>query len=197
MGETTLEPMIIRDVTALTQERWINLFAATFENRGHVGRWVFASRKERPHEDRQADAVILIPILRNPGESARLVVIREFRVPVGDFCIGFPAGLIDPGETLEDTARRELAEETGLTLLAIKHLTAPLLMSSGLTDESACLAFVEVTGTPQPQPERSEALQVELLDYEAVVRLSQDTTIRLDVKVWLILWMIRMQGRID
>ncbi|MFQ3648785.1 MAG: NUDIX hydrolase [Gemmataceae bacterium] len=188
--------MTIHDVTALTQERWVNLFAATFENRGHVGRWVFASRKERPHEDRRPDAVILVPILRNPSEPARLVVLREFRVPVGDYCIGFPAGLIDEGESLVDTACRELAEETGLSVTAVKQVTPPLLMSSGLTDESACLAFVDVSGMPNPQPERSESLEVQLLDYEAVVRLSEDTTTRLDVKVWLILWMIRLQGQI-
>jgi ADP-ribose pyrophosphatase len=189
--------MIIRDVTCLTQERWINLFAATFENRGHTGRWVFASRKRRPHEERHADAVIMIPILRNPGEPPRLVVIREFRVPVGDYCIGFPAGLIDEGETVEDTARREIAEETGLSVTAVHRVTAPLLMSSGLTDESACLAFVDVTGTPNPQPEQSESLEVELLDYPAVVRLCDDTTARIDVKVWLILWLLRTQGRLE
>jgi ADP-ribose pyrophosphatase len=189
--------MNIREIVPLTQEKWINLFAATFENRGHVGRWVFASRKAQPHSDRSADAVILVPILRNPGEPSRLVVIREFRVPVGTYSIGFPAGLIDDGESIEDTARRELAEETGLSVTAIKHVTPPLLMSSGLTDESACLAFVDVVGTPNPQLERSESLEVELLDYEAVIRLSEDTQTPIDVKVWLVLWMIRVLGRID
>jgi ADP-ribose pyrophosphatase len=189
--------MIIREITALTQERWINLFAATFENRGQTGRWVFASRKRNPHQERHADAVIMIPILRNPGEPPRLVVIREFRVPVGDYCIGFPAGLIDDGETVEDTARREIAEETGLRVTAVKHVTPPLLMSSGLTDESACLAFVDVEGTPNPQPEQSESLEVELLDHAAISRLCEDPSIQMDVKVWLILWQIRSQGQLE
>lgn len=32
---------------------------------------------------------------------------------VGRFSVEFPSGLVDPGETLEEAARRELAEETG------------------------------------------------------------------------------------
>ena len=44
----------------------------------------------------------------------KLVVIKEFRVPVETYEIGFPAGLIDSGETPEDAVRRELEEETGL-----------------------------------------------------------------------------------
>jgi 8-oxo-dGTP pyrophosphatase MutT (NUDIX family) len=35
----------------------------------------------------------------NPGEPARLVLVREYRVPVGGYVMGFPAGLIDPGGT--------------------------------------------------------------------------------------------------
>ena len=37
--------MQIKKSEKLTDERWINLFAADFENNGHTGRWVFASRK--------------------------------------------------------------------------------------------------------------------------------------------------------
>jgi ADP-ribose pyrophosphatase len=189
--------MIIREVTKLTDERWINLFAATFENRGHHGRWVFASRKAVPHKDASGDAVIMVPVLRNPGEPPRLVLIREFRVPVGGYVIGFPAGLIEPGETAESTARREIVEETGLTVTAVKRVTQPLLMSSGLTDEAAALAFVDVAGTPAPQLEASEALDVLLLDYEAIVRLCDDATAAIDVKVWTVLWMYRTLGRIE
>ncbi|MGL4549888.1 MAG: NUDIX domain-containing protein [Gemmataceae bacterium] len=189
--------MIIRDLTKLTDERWINLFAVTFENRGHTGRWVFASRKPVPHQGLTADAVVMVPVLRNPGEPPRLVLIREFRVPVGGYMIGFPAGLIDPGETAETTARREMAEETGLTVTAVKRVTQPLVMTAGLSDEAAALAFVDVTGVPSPQLEASESIDVLLLDYDAVVRLCDDASAVIDVKVWTVLWMYRALGRIE
>lgn len=189
--------MIVRDLTKLTHEKWLNLFAATYENRGHVGRWVFASRKDRPHVDPAGDAVILVPVLRNPGEPPRLVLVREFRVPVNGYVLGFPAGLIDPGETAETTARREIREETGLEVTAVTRITQPLLMSSGLTDEAAALAFVDVRGTPAPALEASEDIEVVLLDYEGVCRLVDDRAAVLDVKVWTVLWMIRTLGRIE
>src|SRR5262245_36100485 len=130
--------MKILKVEKLTDEKWVNLFAATFENRGHGGRWVFASRKDQPHAGPvEADAVLIVAVLRDPGQPPRLVLLREFRVPVGAYVYGFPAGLIDPGETLETTVRREVREETGFEVTLVKRVSPPLLSSSGLTDECA------------------------------------------------------------
>ena len=140
--------MRILDLQKLTDEKWLNLFAATFEHKGHTGRWLFASRKAEPQKGPgPGDAVVIVPVLRNPGEAARLVMIREFRVPVGDYVIGLPAGLIDPGEGVEETVRREIMEETGMEVVKFKRLTQPLYSTAGMTDEAAALAFVERTST--------------------------------------------------
>ncbi len=56
------------------------------------------------------DAVIIIPITKD----GKLVLIKNYRVPIERYCIEFPAGLLDQkGENREDAARRELLEETG------------------------------------------------------------------------------------
>src|SRR3954468_22276291 len=110
--------MDILHVEKITQEKWINLFAATYRHNEHTGQWVFASRKEKPYAPEPADAVVIVPVLRQPGEPARLVLEKEFRVPVGDYVVGFPAGLLEPGEAVEDCVRRELLEETGLEVVA-------------------------------------------------------------------------------
>ena len=188
--------MQIKNVEKLTNERWLNLFAAEFQNNDHTGRWVFASRKPKPHAGRSSDAVIIVPVLRNPGEPARLVLIREFRVPVGDYVIGLPAGLIDDGESVEATVRRELKEETGLELSAIERITAPLFSSSGLTDEAAAMAFVEVRGDPSAGPclEPSECLEVLFLDHEQVCKLCDDHGPNIDAKAWMVLYMYQRLG---
>jgi len=54
-------------------------------------------------------AVVVIPLL---GDG-RLVLERQFRYPVGQVMIEFPAGKLDPGEDVLTCARRELLEETG------------------------------------------------------------------------------------
>lgn len=188
--------MQIKHVEKLTDERWINLFRADFEHKGHTGRWVFASRKKEAYSGRSSDAVIIVPVLRNPGEPARLVLIREFRVPVGDYVIGLPAGLIDPGEDVEQTVRREIHEETGLEVASIERVSAPLYSTAGLTDEAAAMAFVEVRGDPAKGPnlEPSEDLQVLYLDHGEVCKLCDDHGPNVDAKAWMVLYMYRQLG---
>jgi hypothetical protein len=72
-----------------------------------------------------------------------------------------------------------------------------LLSSSGMTDEAAAMAFLEVTGSVNPQLEASEDIEVLLLDHDAVCRLCDDATVRMDAKVWLVLWMYRQLGRLE
>lgn len=54
-------------------------------------------------------AVVVVPLL----DDGRLVLERQFRYPVGQVMVEFPAGKLDPGEAVLACARRELLEETG------------------------------------------------------------------------------------
>jgi ADP-ribose pyrophosphatase len=191
--------MKITTVEKLTNERWLNLFAATFEHQGHQGRWVFASRREKPYAGHVAEAVIIAPILRNPGEPSRLVMVREFRVPLGGYSYALPAGLIDPGESVEETIRREVREETGFEVTAIHRVTQPLFSSSGLTDEAASIAFVDVQGHPQSSQalEKGEEIEVVLLDHEGACRLCDDTSVLIDAKAWTLLFLYRQLGKLE
>lgn len=56
-------------------------------------------------------AVLIVPVLAD----GRLVMLRQFRYPVGQVLIEFPAGKLDPGETALATGQRELREEAGYT----------------------------------------------------------------------------------
>jgi ADP-ribose pyrophosphatase len=56
-------------------------------------------------------AVAVVPLL----DDGRVVMVRQFRYPLGQVLLEFPAGKIDPGEPVWDCARRELREETGYT----------------------------------------------------------------------------------
>lgn len=190
--------MQINHVEKLTNEHWLNLFVASFEHKGHQGRWVFASRHPAPHQGLVRDAVLIVALLRNPGAEPRLVMIREFRVPIGDYVIGLPAGLIEPNEPIEESIRRELLEETGFELTRVHRITQPLVSSAGLTDEAVSLAFVDVQGNPGAAQSlgESEDVEVLLLDYEGLSRLCDDTTQILDAKAWPVLFLYQQLGRL-
>jgi 8-oxo-dGTP diphosphatase len=54
-------------------------------------------------------------------DDGRVLMIRR-RVAEGELSWAFPAGGIEAGESPEDAAVRETAEETGLTVAAVKVL---------------------------------------------------------------------------
>lgn len=78
------------------------------------------------------EAVILI-MTDEAGE--RILLNHEFRMATGEWVYNFPAGLIDPGETPEEAAARELREETGLRLVSMDTVLGPSFSAIGFSNE--------------------------------------------------------------
>lgn len=96
----------------------------------------------------------------------KVVLVRQYRYPLGGYVYEFPAGLVEPGEDIADAAVREMYEETGLVFAPIASpFSRPYFSSVGMTDESCCLVFGRCQGTPTSiHQERSEDIQVILAD---------------------------------
>jgi ADP-ribose pyrophosphatase len=85
----------------------------------------------------------------------QVVLVRQYRPAVERFTLELPSGHVDPGETPEQSARRELTEETGY------HADKMELLGSLLTDtgrhENRLWCYLAKSVTPlggawQPEP---------------------------------------------
>ena len=94
------------------------------------GTWEYVSRS------RDIRAVVILA-----EHDGRFVLVEQDRIPIGRRCLELPAGLIgdeDENADVEDTAVRELEEETGFTAERIERL-GEYYSSPGMVSESFTL----------------------------------------------------------
>ena len=73
-------------------------------------------RRAEPLGERRAAAVALTLLPDKEGEACFLITMRAARMKRHAGQFAFPGGRVDPGETSEQAALRELSEEVGLEL---------------------------------------------------------------------------------
>lgn len=191
--------MKILSVEKLTDYRYLNLYSIDYQDRTKNQRtWYIASRNDPPKvvSARFAvpDAVVIVAQHRAHG---KIVVIREYRVPLGGYQYGFPAGLVDIGETLENACRRELYEETGLSVDRIIKISPPVYSTSGMTDESVSMVYVECSGQiSNAGNSDSEDIHPFLVCPAEALSLCRAPEHTIDVKTWLVLQAFGETGRV-
>ena len=191
--------MKIQNVEKITDCRHLNLYEISYINQNGTERlWQFTTRADQPKcvtgQFDMPDAVVIIPFYK---KKDKLVIIKEFRVPLGGYQYGFPAGLVDKGETIEQTCIRELKEETGLSVTRIIKSSPPVFSSSGISDESVSMIYVECDGTPSNKGnEGSEDITTIFVTQAEASELCKNSKIKLDVKTWLVLFSFAENGRI-
>ena len=83
-----------------------------------------------------------LEVILHPGAAAvvpleddgTVIMIRQYRHAVGGYIYEIPAGKLDPGESPEDCARREVKEETGYTISELQPLLS-FYTTPGFTNE--------------------------------------------------------------
>lgn len=126
-------------------DSYLKMYRITCENNnGEIHKYEMVSRTGNLNQQTMGEkvhAVMVVPLVKD-----KVLLSREFRIPVNRWVYNFPAGLIDPGETIEQAAVRELREETGLKAVKILFTLPPSYSSTGLTDERIAVVFAEAEG---------------------------------------------------
>ena len=102
-------------------------------------------------------------VVRHPGACAvmaitaegQVLLVQQLREAVRGALLEIPAGILEEGETPEECAARELAEETGFRAVKLEHL-ATIYTSPGFTDERIELFRAEA----EPGGQATEDLEV-------------------------------------
>ena len=155
-------------------------------------RWEYASRTN-------ARAVVIIVALSPQGE---LVLVEQYRVPVGRRVIELPAGLVgdqgDTGEPLLVAAERELLEETGFEADEFKVLMS-CPSSAGMSDE--IVTFVRALGlrrVGEGGGDSTENIVVHLVplnEVEQFVTKQLERGVLLDPKIFSVPYWLGLENR--
>ncbi len=132
-----------------------------------------------------------VALLVEPDDG-HLILVRNQRYAVGKTLLEVPAGTIDPGETPEQTAAREVLEETGHRAGRVEHLRT-WWVSPGIMNEQMhlfrCTALTRETTNLQPD----ERLEPVTLTWTEALAMAADGRID-DAKTLLALWIGRPGG---
>lgn len=136
----------------------------------HQGRIFSLYEEEKQLPD---GGVFPFDIIRHPGGAAalpvdgdgNLILIRQYRAPIGRTILEIPAGRLEAGEEPADCIRRELQEEIGQRAGRVELLSAPF-MAIGFCDERVSIFLAEDLTSCAASPEEDESLEPVVLSPE-------------------------------
>ena len=167
-------------VSQVTNNRFLNYYELNTTKKYYM-----CSRRESAEKldlmtgaDRP-DGVVMFALY---GEDRdRVVLVHQYRYPLGAYIYELPAGLVEDGEQVDEAALREMREETGLEfhpVLSDSGYERPFYSSAGMTDESCCMVFGTAGGTiSQSGLEDTEQLDVVLADRQEAARILREENV--------------------
>ena len=111
-------------------------------------------------------AVMIVPVTRD-GEY---VLTRQYRAPLNDFNLEFPAGVLEDNEDPAECARRELQEETGYTAGRVTAV-GQILASEGMIDQKLYIFLAEDLTPGEQQLEGEEDIAVEKYSLPQLIQM--------------------------
>jgi len=158
--EKTMEPAILSRQT-LMQLRPFDVERVHFR---------LPDGRERDYELVQhADAVTILPV----DDQGRVHLVRQYRIGAEQEMLELPAGVMDPGEKPEVTARRELREEIGKDCGELLRLGGFFMAAGYSTEYMHVFLALELTDSPLDHDD-DEFLTTVVVPVSELVEMAQD-----------------------
>lgn len=137
---------------------------------------------------RHPGSVVIIPVT----DASEILLVRQYRAPLGRWAWELPAGSLKPGEDVEKAAARECHEEIGLVPSRLERLGA-FYPTPGYCDEE--MNFYRATGLRQPhdhetaEPDDDEDIEVKAFSRDAI-RMMIASGELIDLKTVAGMWLL-------
>lgn len=117
---------------------------------------------------RHPGSVVLIPVM----DDGRIMLVRQYRAPLGRWAWELPAGSLKKGEDVEKAAKRECQEELGLVAERLEKRGA-FFPTPGYCDEE--MNIFKATGLREPrdgdddaQPDEDEDIETKTFSVDEI-----------------------------
>ncbi len=121
-------------------------------------------------------------------EGNDLVLVRQWRQPLGAFTLELPSGGVEVGEDAGETARRELMEEAGYRAEGLERLTSVHTSTGRSTEVGHVFRCVAVRDGRGPAPEPTEFIRVVEVPFGEALGMVRDGRISDAATVIGLLW---------
>ena len=137
------------------------------------------------------DCVGVLPFL----DDGHVVMVRQYRYVFGEnHRWEMPTGGVDPGESLEDAARREMREEVGYDAQVLQ-LVSTYYTSKSIVYETGHLFIGRDLSKVEAVPDETEFLEVAVLPFDQVLQMVIESEIRDSMTVIAVLHAARLRSK--
>ena len=190
--------MKFREIRKIHEGKFITRYDVDYiTEEGHSKTYEMISRNRRMEtledlQNKKPDSVVMI-LTDESGE--RILVSREYRMAMAQWIYNFPAGLIDPGETPEESARRELWEETGLTLTRIDDVLDNSYSAVGFSNERNVCVFGTAGGEFRRSTSDAEEIMPGWYTREEILTLLRTEAFAARTQAYCYAWAMKEKGK--
>ena len=150
--------------------KYLNNYELTYRNKaGREKKYEMVSRRELAGIEDVGGKPSGVSIVATYGD--RMLLLHEFRMGVNRTIYNLCAGMLEPGESIEECVARELYEETGLKVKKIKKILPPSFAAVAISDTTTYIAFVEAEGDFEDHTSENEQIEARFYTKEEIKRL--------------------------